>query len=229
MAAGVAQAQVIMHGGLPPNGVPMRVPTRSATAPDGSSLPNLGLAKRQIVEYYNTGRYDDEVAAVADNARAYLDSRLQAVVRPALVLDVDETALSNWRYLYQNDFALLADSFEAWAKRAEAPALAAVGNLYRFARAHKIAVFFVSGRPEAMRACTEQNLTNAGYDKWDGVLLEPDGYKEATVATFKANARRAIERQGFHVVINLGDQDSDLAGGFAEKGFKLPNPMYFVP
>jgi len=28
------------------------------------------------------------------------------------------------------------------------------------------------------------------------------------------------------IIANIGDQESDLAGGFAEKTFKLPNPFY---
>jgi hypothetical protein len=31
------------------------------------------------------------------------------------------------------------------------------------------------------------------------------------------------------VVVNLGDQMSDLDGGHAERMYKLPNPFYFVP
>jgi hypothetical protein len=27
----------------------------------------------------------------------------------------------------------------------------------------------------------------------------------------------------------MGDQESDLSGGYAEKTFKLPNPVYFLP
>jgi hypothetical protein len=41
--------------------------------------------------------------------------------------------------------------------------------------------------------------------------------------------RREIIAQGFQIIANLGDQASDLAGGCAERGFKLPNPFYFIP
>jgi len=27
----------------------------------------------------------------------------------------------------------------------------------------------------------------------------------------------------------VGDQFSDLKGGFADKGFKLPDPYYYIP
>jgi len=32
--------------------------------------------------------------------------------------------------------------------------------------------------------------------------------------------------QGYAIVVNIGDQMSDLDGGFAERTFKLPNPFY---
>ena len=31
------------------------------------------------------------------------------------------------------------------------------------------------------------------------------------------------------IIANLGDQDSDLTGGYAERTFKLPDPFYFTP
>jgi hypothetical protein len=31
------------------------------------------------------------------------------------------------------------------------------------------------------------------------------------------------------VIVNVGDQWSDLRGGYALRGFKLPNPMYTIP
>jgi hypothetical protein len=30
-------------------------------------------------------------------------------------------------------------------------------------------------------------------------------------------------------VLNMGDQLSDLEGGYAERTFKLPNPFYWIP
>ncbi|MGB6550988.1 MAG: HAD family acid phosphatase [Xanthobacteraceae bacterium] len=30
------------------------------------------------------------------------------------------------------------------------------------------------------------------------------------------------------MIANVGDQESDLSGGYAEKTFKLPNPFYYI-
>jgi len=35
--------------------------------------------------------------------------------------------------------------------------------------------------------------------------------------------------QGYDILLTIGDQYSDLKGGYADKGFKLPNPMYYLP
>jgi acid phosphatase len=38
-----------------------------------------------------------------------------------------------------------------------------------------------------------------------------------------------IETKGFTIIANIGDQESNLAGGLAERKFKVPNPVYFIP
>ena len=48
----------------------------------------------------------------------------------------------------------------------------------------------------------------------------PERFREAT----ESNLRSAG-----YVAVNMGDQMSDLDGGFGERTYKLPNPFYFVP
>jgi len=35
--------------------------------------------------------------------------------------------------------------------------------------------------------------------------------------------------KGYTIIANIGDQYSDLVGGYAEGEFKLPDPMYYIP
>jgi predicted secreted acid phosphatase len=46
---------------------------------------------------------------------------------------------------------------------------------------------------------------------------------------YKSGTRAYIESQGYDVVADVGDQFSDLLGGFADKTFKMPNPNYYLP
>jgi hypothetical protein len=43
------------------------------------------------------------------------------------------------------------------------------------------------------------------------------------VQTNKTKARAAIEAQGYTIVANIGNNTTDLDGGYAERTFKLPD------
>jgi hypothetical protein len=102
-------------------------------------------------------------------------------------------------------------------------------QLFRVARASNVAVFFITGRPEDQRAATERNLRNAGFGHYARLYLVPTGADFASAADFKAPIRAEVERLGYTIIANMGDQPSDLIGGHAEKKFLLPDPFYRVP
>ena len=200
---------------------------------------NLDDAKAAVMEYYKSGRYGRDVEGVARDAQAYLASRLTQVARPAIVLDIDETAISNWPRIEANDFGYIRDGdctqlpkgpcgALAWTRANRYEAVAPVLALYRFARAHGVAVFFVTGRGEAQRDVTAANLRVAGYEEWTELMMLPTGTTVVSGADHKAPARAQIEANGYTIVVNVGDQTSDLAGGHAERAFLLPNPFYRV-
>jgi UDPglucose 6-dehydrogenase len=61
-----------------------------------------------------------------------------------------------------------------------------------------------------------------------GTPPKADGQTDlAAVADVASGIAQAMER--YTVIVNMGDQMSDLEGGFAERTYKLPNPFYFVP
>ena len=210
----------------------------STTAPAPAPVPSLVEAKRQVAEYVASGRYDADLAAVVAEAKTYLARRLAGTARPAIVLDVDETALSNLPWLRANDYGWIVGGpcdlargpcgFVAWLEMARAEPIKPVLELARFARERGIAVFFLTGRPERFRAATEANLSAAGYE-WTAVLLKPDDLATKSAVEFKAAARHKLVEQGYVIAVNVGDQMSDLDGGRAERTYKLPNPFYFVP
>lgn len=222
------------------------VPAGCASLPprqyiDATRPRNLGQLKIQLVRYRCT-RYDVEIAATLRRARVWIEHRARRVAKAAIVLDIDETALSNWKAIYHNDFGYIVDGGcdfatrsacgqAAWEQSAAAEAITPTLDLFNFAKARNIAVFFVSSRREnpQKRAATEANLHKAGYDGWAGLYMRPPSSDEHSVAPFKASTRRDIEFAGYTIIANIGDQASDLAIGHAERRFKLPNPFYFIP
>jgi acid phosphatase len=67
-----------------------------------------------------------------------------------------------------------------------------------------------------------------GYP-FDGVVIEPAGVHFESAVDFKAAERRKLAEQGYTILLSVGDRQSDLDGGHAERTFKLPNPVYFLP
>jgi len=202
------------------------------------ATPNLPEAKRQVGEYVDSGRYEADIAAGAEKARTYLESRAHRGGKLAIVVDLDETALSNLPSLRANDYGFIGAGpcdlprgpcgLAAWIMMAKAEPIKPVLALAELARQRGVAVFFLTGRPERMRAATEANLRAAGY-AWTGLILRPDDLTTRSAAEFKAPERKKIEEQGYTIIVNVGDQASDLDGGFAEKTYKLPNPFYLIP
>ena len=108
------------------------------------------------------------------------------------------------------------------------PAIPATLTLYKYAINHGVAVFFVTGRREYERAETARNLRTVGYHHWKGLFLEPNDYDKTSAVSFKVAQRKKIVKMGYDVVENVGDQYSDLRGGYSDMTFKLPNPYYHV-
>ena len=218
----------------------------TSTQPPGSDEPvlaqppNVGDAKIAATAYHNSGAYERDLTAVVAAASVWIAERAPQVDQPALVLDIDDTSLTNWEVIVADDYGRVFDGpcdnlpagpcgWVAWDLRASTPVIAQTLALYDEARALGVAVFFITGRDEMQRAATEENLASVGYADYHGLYMEPTGSHYASAADFKAPQRARIEAEGFIIIANMGDQPSDLAGGHAERTFLLPNPFYRIP
>jgi acid phosphatase len=171
-------------------------------------------------------------------AQNYLERRAPKAVRPALVLDIDETSLSNWPAYKANGWGRVVGGpcdlvqgpcgIRAWQALGQSKALAPTLALVSRARTLGVAVFFISARPHGLHEITEQNLRDQGY-AWQDVIVLPENGNFTSAVDFKAAERKKIVERGFTILVNMGDQQSDLQGGYAERTFKLPNPVYFLP
>lgn len=205
--------------------------------------------------YHNSGAYREDLEAVAKRAEHYLVRRVAALRRqarqrcararnsglrgpaltracrepqPAIVFDIDETALSNYDLLAATDFLNAYAALIASAALANAPAIASVHDVYERALSLKVAVFFVTARPAAIPLARERTIANlaaAGYGHFEELILDDSDLEPAE---FKSSQRADIEKRGYDIVVNLGDQESDLLGGHADRAYKLPNPFYFT-
>ncbi len=206
---------------------------------DYSQPLNLGQLKQQIYYYACSGAYDRDLNQVLDEAKRYVEARGAQVSKPAIVLDIDETSLSNLPIELVDDFAFLTDipcepdlkapcGFNNWVALARAKRIDGTYALFNAAKARGAAVFFITGRHQSQEAVTVTNLNAVGYEGWTGISLRPE-HDKRTVIEYKSSERAKIAAQGYTIIVNVGDQHSDLAGGYAERAYKLPNPFYYIP
>jgi acid phosphatase len=190
---------------------------------------NHSIVVARLIGYHDSGGYEWRIREVANAAREYLQARAGNASpqdKLAAVFDIDETALSNWHAMADCGFCSYTIEAKLYPIDHD-PAIPPVLELFNAAKKLGVAVFFLTGRPNAQRDLTIKNLNEVGYSAWTDLLMRPEG-DHSPARVFKPQARRQIEDKGYHIILNIGDQASDLAGCCAERVFKLPNPFYLV-
>ncbi|SEN26796.1 HAD family acid phosphatase [Actinacidiphila rubida] len=216
-------------------------------------ITNLTTEISQIKAYYGdtvdasgehyasaTGNYAAQLAGIESKATSYLARAGRHADRPAIVLDVDDTSLLTYNYELEVGFNYSPASNQAYLDSKNMAPVFGMDTLANWAADHGYTVFWITGRPEAQRADTVRNLTAVGYRApADTAHLylknpaNPPAYlpcgASCTTIDYKSGTRAHIESLGYTIVANFGDQYSDLSGGHAQKSYKLPNPMYYLP
>jgi acid phosphatase len=220
----------------------------AATAAAGASDPsvlvaaepieNFGVVRYRVEDYADceggSGCYWADLDAQTMRAQTALDAELKAAKpgeKLAMVLDIDETSLTNYCEEKREDFGYIGSMFNAWLVSPEA-SMPIEGTLRLFAHAREagVAVFFITGRPGEQREATARNLQAAGYKNWSGLRLRVGDEKKMSTVEYKSTERRKIVEDGYRIVMNIGDQWSDLNGEpRGEVSVKLPNPFYYLP
>jgi predicted secreted acid phosphatase len=201
---------------------------------------NIGDLKFAATDYYNSGAYLTDLQLAAAPAIAWITEEAPRVDRPAVVFDIDETALSNWEAIKANDFGRVIGGpcdtlphgpcgLRAWDLSAQSTVIQPTMDIFTAAKDRGAAIFFITGRGETQRAATERNLQAVGYTGYTQLIMEPHGAHYVSAADFKAPQRAQIEQQGYTIIANIGDQPSDLDGGYSERTYLLPDPFYRIP
>ncbi len=186
---------------------------------------------------------------IAQSQWRYLDHAKKDAARhhrkPAIVLDADDTTL--WTYdMEDNAMHFVFDpkvQDVEWVQKQRFPATPSMVDFVNKAKQKGFAIFGLTGRSDTQEEATLGNLAKVGYTpfnadnfytKWSGTNPQPSyitcAAPKCTTVEYKAGTRRHIEKDlGYDIVLNVGDQWSDLQGGYADKVLKLPNPTYNLP
>lgn len=212
---------------------------------------NLDMLKHQITAYHSSGAYAYDVNKAANKALAWIkaeyqhNKKIKPKKRLAIVLDIDETSLSNYRDLKHLGFGGTAQMQNNAEDSGDDPAIVPTLTIYQYAIRHNITVFFITGRDESSRESTIKNLASAGYASVKDTMqncelsemvtpvcnlyLRDGKYLNTSAIPYKTAMRKKITKAGYTIIANIGDQYSDLSGGYSLRTFKYPNYMYYIP
>jgi acid phosphatase len=195
----------------------------------------------------------DLLAALKDPNRDALakDDRVAPLdgLKPAVVLDIDETVLDNSPYqarLVRSGGEYNEADWAAWCREEAARALPGAVEFTQFAASHGIAVIYISNRARDLDQVTLANLRKAGLPvsgpgAFLGLGTVVDGCEQ--VGTEKGCRRQLVSRK-YRVLMQFGDQLGDFVtvrantaegrrravapylGWIGTRWFVLPNPTY---
>jgi hypothetical protein len=216
-----------------------------------TAIPDPVNGATTLHQFSPNGAYAHEVERIANRAGRAL-GHPKPSAHKAVLFDIDDTTLNTYSYEIYSNYVYNPTTNGEFVNAGSASVFPAVPGMVSFEKkaiAKGYTVFFLTGRPTSQVKGTLANLRDAGYKvNDDNVFL-----KDATAATepwlascldhstspatfacntiqYKSKTRRYIEKKlGYDIVDNFGDQFSDLKGGFANRTYKLPNPMYFLP
>ena len=181
---------------------------------------SLGLAGSKAFQV----RFGQTVAA----AQQYLDT-LTPSPQKVIITDLDETLLSNTAYYKTHEKWTLA-SWQEWIQQQESipgPYNTGVRDLLQTAKSRGFSVMFITGRPPVL---AKDTLCQVRDIVWDGMYFKPAS-KQVLAGTYKSAVRQFLRNLGYDIVLNIGDQPSDMDLPVeSDKGeFQLPNVIYSIP
>ncbi|HTV86280.1 MAG TPA: HAD family acid phosphatase [Dyella sp.] len=170
-------------------------------------------------------------------------------LKPAVILDIDETVLDNSPYqarLIRSGGEFNEADWAAWCKEEHARALPGAVAFTQFAAKHGVAVIYISNRSQDLDAATIDNLRKVGLP-----VSGPQAFlglgtilKGCDQVGTEKNCRRQLVGQHYRVLMQFGDQLGDFvtvlsntrAGRvqaiapyldwIGRRWFVLPNPTY---
>jgi acid phosphatase len=197
-----------------------------AHAQNSGMIVNLNDAKKAVKDYYTSGRYDREIEKNIDEALINL-SQIELSKNSAFIFDIDETALSNWFHEISYDFGYIKKYWDEWVDSAKAPAIPQVKRFYDSLVAKKINILFITGRNQMQYKQTYNNLIKVGYTQIDTLICKSVDFTGKKAIDYKSLKRKELSAK-YKIIGSIGDQWSDLDGGWTILKVKIPNYMYFI-
>ena len=196
-----------------------------------NQIVNLRTAKDIVKNYYESGKYDEEMNQVVKDAEEKFDKIKISKFgkdKSVVIFDVDETAINNYGLAKQMDFGYVYDLNKQWNKELKAPAIKQTQDLYYYLLDKGFKIIFLTGRNTNEYEVTYKNLIKDGYKGFDTLITQRKDEQNLSPSEFKSKKRTELNNEGYNIVGSVGDQWSDLEGPYTGIKIKLPNFLYEI-
>jgi 5'-nucleotidase (lipoprotein e(P4) family) len=199
-------------------------PTLAADPVPQNDLLNAELWMQTAIEYranclavYALAKIRLDEALADTNWTAYDQSGSYQNLPPAVIIDLDETAIDNSAYeagLVVNDTRFNSKTWDDWTKAEQAKAVPGAVEFANYAATKGVKVFYVSNRNADQKEATRHNLEALGFPMGgnvDTLLMQKDRPEWSTGAK---GSRFAYIAKDYRVLLLFGDQIGDFSNKY---------------
>jgi 5'-nucleotidase (lipoprotein e(P4) family) len=196
-------------------------PTLAADPVPQNDLLNAELWMQTAIEYrancltvYALAKVRLDEALADTNWTAYDQTGSYQNLPPAVIIDLDETAIDNSAYeagLVVNDTRFNPKTWDDWTKAEQAKAVPGAVEFANYAATKGVKVFYVSNRNADQKEATRHNLEALGFPMGgnvDTLLMQKDRTEWSTGAK---GSRFAYIAKDYRVLLMFGDQIGDFS------------------
>jgi len=188
---------------------------------------NLTIAKDRVEAYYEGGHYTLDATKAVNKAIKHFE-RVPVTTSATIVFDIDDTLLSTFCLDKSISYGHVPELSQAYERYGQLPALPQTKRLYDYLLGRGFHIILLTGRKENAKEGTIKNLESQGITGFDEVIARSPEEEPLTALAYKAAHRATLTKEGYDIVGSVGDQWSDLCGGFAGYQVKLPNYRYIL-
>ena len=240
---------------------PMRTTAPVASTPTTPPCSPQHAIINATLWMQTAAEYDASALQTYSSARRMLDAALAdptwtaateqtapaSMLPPAIILDLDETALDNSAYEVRgirSGQPFTDPQWQAWVDEATALAVPGASEFLAYARSRGVTPFYITNRTGAQEAGTRRNLEKLGFplSATEDTLLTKAERPEWSASD--KSPRRAYVASKYRVLLLLGDDLNDFAfaagksvaerdaiirdtaSNWGTRWFILPNPIY---
>jgi predicted secreted acid phosphatase len=183
------------------------------------------LYTNKVKKYIESGRYEKDIRSLTQKAKAIVNYEILTNPRPkTVIIDIDETLLSNLTYIKEQENLNDVDQLCAWQSQGLCQPIQPMVDLYLWLLQKPVEVVFITARALDLEKATLNNFNQCQLPLSKTIFRDP--LKWPVPKKFKTEQRRLISEAGSDIILNIGDQPTDFEGGYWKQALKVPNPFY---